>query len=452
MKKILSSVFGFGSFLIFLGIVSAASYTINGSVIGTTELTGSSVGNKIYFDVDLNVSTLPKDLVINSATLQFNTIGTSLAGDVKIIDKYKPTSSNLIDIISLDYSGQKQSISILSNVKEWYANSLVNYGISFASKDFSSTDNIVFSNIKLLIDTSLKDTTAPLITKNEIIKTDLEEYKFILETDELTSVVVNFGKTSVYDQKAASELPMLSNHEIILANLQNGVTYHYQIVVTDESGNKTTTKDATFLTSEVFETQTSSYIQDDSLFPPNNLNVDLAKKGDKYSVILSWTPSINENFDGYIIFRKAVDSNNYVELDKISYSALEFTDDSVEAGIEYDYLINSYNDNKISLEGAKAQIIIPSDAEADSSNSQQTTYNTGQILLILFAVAVTVFIVGYLIVKYGPRLIVKKQGKESLKNILKDPSRYEDKVATEFGSVTEGDYPAKEPTPGRDMN
>jgi hypothetical protein len=186
--------------------------------------------------------------------------------------------------------------------------------------------------------------------------------------------------------------------------------------------------------------------------PPNNLGQDLAKKGEKYSVVLSWTPSISEDIDGYIVFRKSSDSNNYVELVKLSPTAFSYQDESIEAGKTYDYLINSYMADRISFEGAKVQVEVPVDSTADTTSQPATTYNTGQVLLILFAVAVMVYITAYLVIKFLPKILNRKSGKDPLKNILKDPTLYENTVTSEFGSNTETDYPKDEPTAGRDMN
>ena len=439
--------------MVFIGSVNAQSYSIDGLSSGTTRLSGSSAGNIQSFDVDLNLSSLPKNLVISSATLQFNTSGTSGIGDVRILDKYKSSATNVIDIISLNNSGLKATAAILTNVNEWYANSFLNYGVSFVSKDFSATDNVIFSNIKLLVETSEKDTTPPVITKQDRSIGDLNVYKFLIETDEATKIVINIGKTSIYDQKGSSEVTFATSHEISFSSLQNGVTYHFQIVATDASGNQTKTADATFLTNVTFQTQTGSYVQDSTLFPPNNLSNEIAKKSGKYAVILYWTPSINEDFDGYIVFRKSSDSYNYTELTKLGAKALSYQDDTVESGIKYDYVINSYKTNKISFDGAKTSVEIPADATAlDSAEKPQTTYNTGQVLLIIFAVAVMVYIIVYLIIKFVPRLLIKKPLKGSLKNVLHDPSFYENTVTSEFGSKTEIDYPLDDPVPGRDMN
>jgi hypothetical protein len=452
MRKYLYLFLAFGLSILFISKANALTYTINGAASSSTQLSGSSSGNKQSFDVDLNLSSMPQSLVIDSAVLQFTTSGNSSVGDIRLLDKFKTSSTNLIDLISLDNAGTKQTINIFSNVKEWYANSLYNFGISFASKDFAATDNIIISNITLYVEASEKDTVAPLLNRQEIVKSDGEVYKFLIETNEASKVIINLGKTSGYDQKASSEISFLTAHELTFSNLQNGVTYHYQIIATDSSGNKLTTTDNTFLTSVVFQTQTGSYVQDSTLYPPNNLGQELAKKSGKYSVLLSWTPTISEGTDGYIVFRKSSDSNNYVELTKLSSATMSYQDESVESGIIYDYVINTYKSDKISYDGAKVQVEIPS-ANTDGSNTTpQTTYNTGQVLLILFAIAVIIYIVGYLIVKYIPRYLIKKPNKQPLRNVLNDPSYFEDTVTSEFGTKTETDYPLEDPIPGRDMN
>jgi len=454
MKKYLYLAFAFCISLLFAGNVNAQTITIDGSASGTTQLSGALAGNKQSFDVDLNLATVPKDLVINSAALQFTTTSTSTIGNVKLIDRYKSVSTNLIDTITLGSAGQKQTTNILTNVQDWYANSSTNYGVSFVGQNFTDTDNITFSSIQLVIDASDKDTAPPNIVNMDITKIDLVTYNFSIQTDESSMIVINLGKTSVYDQTSPVEATFLTLHEISFTGLQNGVTYHYQVIATDVSGNQLKTSDATFLTDVTFTTQSGTYVQDNTLLPPNNFSQELAKKSGKYSTLLSWTPSITDGIEGYVLFRKNVDSINYIELTKLSPTTLSYLDETVEAGIKYDYVLNSYIGNRISFDGAKVQIEIPADIITESDTTPQTTYSTGQVFLILFVVAVFVYIAAYLMIKYVPKLFVKKSAKGPLKNILNDPARYEETVTSEFGSQTDADtnYPQSDPISGSDMN
>jgi hypothetical protein len=454
MKKYLYLAFAFCISLLFVSNVSAQTITIDGSASGTTQLSGSLAGNKQSFDVDLNLATISKDLVINSAILQFTTSQSSTSGYVKIIDRYKSVSTNLIDTVALTSAGQKQTANILANVNDWYTNSSTNYGVSFISQNFTDNDSITFTGIKLVIEASDKDITPPNIVNMDITKIDLVTYNFSIQTDEASKIVINLGKTSVYDQTSPVEAAFLTLHEISFTSLQNGVTYHYQVVVTDASGNVLKTTDATFLTDVTFTTQSGTYVQDNSILPPNNLSQELAKKSGKYSALLSWTPSITDGVEGYVLFRKNVDSINYIEITKLSPTTLSYLDETVEAGIKYDYMLSSYIGNKISYDSAKVQIAIPADSTTESDSTPQTTFNTGQVFLILFVVAVFAYIAVYLLIKYMPKLFVKKSGKEPLKNILNDPARYEETVTSEFGTQADPDtdYPKSDPVAGRDMN
>ena len=454
MKKYLYLVFAFCISLLFVGNVSAQTITIDGSSSGTTQLSGALAGNKQSFDVDLNLATMSKDLVINSAILQFTTTSTSTSGYAKLIDRYKPVSTNSIDLIALSTAGQKQTTNILTNVKDWYANSSTNYGVRFESQYFTDNESVTFSGIKLIIDASDKDITPPNIVNMDITKVDLVTYKFSIQTDEASKIVINLGKTSVYDQASPVEVGFLTLHEISFTGLQNGVTYHYQVVATDASGNVLKTSDATFLTDVTFTTQSGTYVQDNTILPPNNLSQELAKKSGKYSTLLSWTPSISDGIEGYVLFRKNIDSINYIEITKLSSTTLSYLDETVEAGIKYDYMLSSYIENRISFDSAKVQIAIPADSSTDSTATPSTTFNTGQVFLILFVVAVFVYIAAYLLIKYMPKLFIKKPDKEPLKNILNDPTRYEETVTSEFGSQVDADvdYPKSDPISGRDMN
>lgn len=454
MKKYFYLILAFFIPLLFVGNANAQTIIIDGSSSGPTQLSGSLAGNKQSFDVDLNLATMSKDLVINSVILQFTTTSSSNNSAITIIDRYKPVTTNLIDTVTLTIAGQKQTSNILSNVRDWYANSSTNYGVSFVSKYFTDNDSVTFSGIKLIIDASDKDIAPPNIVNMDITKIDLVTYNFSIQTDEGSKIVINLGKTSVYDQTSPVEATFLTLHEISFTSLQNGVTYHYQVIATDVSGNQLKTSDATFLTDVTFTTQSGTYVQDNTLLPPNNFSQELAKKNGKYSTLLLWTPSITDGIEGYVLFRKNVDSIYYIELIKLSPTTLSYLDETVEAGIKYDYVLNSYIENRISFDGAKVQIAIPADNITESNATPQTTYNTGQVFLILFVVAVFVYIAAYLIIRYVPKLFAKKSSKEPLKNILNDPALFEETVTSEFGSQTDADtnYPQSDPISGRDMN
>lgn len=457
MKKFSLFLFAFiiGSFLLSNSFrVNALSYVIDGFVTGEAQLTGASAGNRSNFDVDISLSTIPANVNIDSAVLQYSTSGLSSTGSVTIIDKYKPTSTNTIDISSLGTEGLRLTNKILNNIIDWYQNPSHNFGINFQAKNLGNTDNIIFNSIRLIVITSSKDSNAPVITKKEITNPSIAAYLFTIETDEASKIVINIGKSSIYDQAFNDGGVFATTHTIPVTGLQSGVTYHYQIIASDTNGNELKTTDNTFLTGVTIQTSSGQFIIDSTLLPPNNFNHELAKKSGVYSVILSWTPSISEPIDGYIIYRKLSELNNYVEIGKANSVALGYTDETVEAGLKYDYSIHTYYQNKISSNSSDLSAEVPSANSDDSSLIPSTTNNTGQVLLILFAVAGVIYLIVYGAIRFFPKIFKKDPKKQALKNILKDPSLYEESVTSEFGKETTSDstYPEKESLAGRDMN
>jgi len=434
--------------------VSALSYVIDGVVTGEAQLTGASAGNRSNFDVDISLSTIPANMNIDSAVLQYSTSGISSTGSVNIIDKYKPSITNTIDISSLGTEGLRLSNKILPNIIDWYANSSHNFGINFTGKNLNDTDNIIFNSIRLIVITSSKDSTAPVITKKEITSSGIATYLFSIDTDESSKIVINIGKSSKYDQVFNDGGVFSTTHSIPITGLQSGITYHYQIIASDVNGNELKTTDNTFLTGVTIQTASGEFVIDSTLFPPNNFSHDLAKKSGVYSVLLSWTPSINDPIDGYIIYRKLSDLNNYVEIGKATATSLGYTDETVEAGLEYDYSIHTYYQNKISSNSSDLSVEVPTTNEDGSSLIPSASNNTGQVLLILFAVAGVIYLIVYGAIRFFPKIFKKDAKKQALKNILKDPSLYEESVTSEFGTGTASDstYPEKEPLAGRDMN
>lgn len=401
-----------GSFLLSSSFrVNALSYVIDGVVTGEAQLSGASAGNRSNFDVDLSLSTIPANINIDSAILQYSTSGLSSTGSVTIIDRYKPSSSNTIDISSLGTEGLRLSNKILTNITDWYANPSHNFGINFTGKNLSDTDNIFFNSIRLIVITSSKDSTPPVISKKEITNPSIATYLFSINTDESSKLVINIGKSSKYDQVFNDGGIYATTHTIPITGLQSGITYHYQIVATDVNGNELKTTDNTFLTGITIQSASGEFIIDATLFPPNNLSNELAKKSGAYSVLLSWTPSINNPIDGYIVYRKLNELSNYVEIGKANSTALGYIDETVEAGLKYDYRVHTYYQNKISSNSSDLTVEIPGDASDNSTLSPAITNNTGQVLLILFAVAGVLYLIIYGAIRFFPNVFKKKDQK-----------------------------------------
>jgi hypothetical protein len=446
MKKFLSFAFPFSAGLLLTVIFSVmstvsaeqANYTINATTSSMTELSGTDNGNKTSFDMDINLSSLPAGMTIDSAVLQFSTTGVSSTGKVDIVDKYRPLATNQIDQISLASDGSKQTNRILINIVDWYAYPSHNYGISFQAKDFGATGKVTFSNVKLVLIATLKDTVAPVITKQIMSKATAVSYLLSVETDEPTRLIVKYGKTSAYDQPVSvtadpvdpANLVYSLTHEVVISNLQNGITYHYQVIAIDRAGNETKSADATFLSEITATGDNNTLLPDPGLYPPKNLASEITKDNNIFSIYLTWTASINSDITGYVVYRKMEGEQNFTELVRLDANTLNYTDENLDPATQYEYMLKTYKTDKQSSEGSNLKVSIPSLDDTSVKSKSNSNYNVGSIFLTLFVVAALFVLAGYLVVKFAPRLIKKKKTKDPLVNILRDPTLYEDKVTT----------------------
>ncbi len=93
-----------------------------------------------------------------------------------------------------------------------------------------------------------QDITPPIISN--IQTTNITEISATITwtTNESSDSQVSYGLTSSYDNTTPLNSSLVVSHSVSLSNLTGGTTYHYKVISTDNSGNKTESADTTFTT------------------------------------------------------------------------------------------------------------------------------------------------------------------------------------------------------------
>jgi len=89
------------------------------------------------------------------------------------------------------------------------------------------------------------DTTAPTISNVQVVAS-ANEAIVTWDTDETTSSSLAYGLTTFYEIGSISNATMVTTHNAILSGLTTNALYHFQITVTDASGNMRSSADLTF--------------------------------------------------------------------------------------------------------------------------------------------------------------------------------------------------------------
>jgi hypothetical protein len=85
---------------------------------------------------------------------------------------------------------------------------------------------------------ALPDETAPLFTKRPIVKGRTETtMSLAFSTNEPTTSTVSYGLTAAFETGTVSRPELVTDHEVLLTQLQAGLTYLVRIAVVDAAGN-----------------------------------------------------------------------------------------------------------------------------------------------------------------------------------------------------------------------
>jgi hypothetical protein len=108
----------------------------------------------------------------------------------------------------------------------------------------------------------LQDTTAPAISKINIMGYTGETATITWETDEDATSQVEYGETDTYGKLATSDLEFTTVHSIELTGLQPNTTSHFSVKSTDKSGNQNESGNQSF-TNWVAEKDWAKYVNEE---------------------------------------------------------------------------------------------------------------------------------------------------------------------------------------------
>ena len=415
-------------FLLFIAVIPVYAETTAidiGSDINEGYLKGTNVGNKLSFEIKFNLDQLPENANIISSQLTYSQSGIS-AGLVRFIDKY---TTDTIDSRSLNSTDTQIISNIVPYLRRWQKSSSQNLGILASGATLAPDDDVTIRDFKLQIIYDLPDTTAPQIYSTQVAEFGATYARIVVETNELTSIAVSYGKTSLYDQSIRADNTIFNTkHEILLEQLVSGTTVHFKVTVTDSAGNKSSSNDLTFETTSDSATQIITRI-DTALSAPQNLKADIVYATNSAHISLSWQSVPEQSVKGYTIYRASTSGNTnglssgikYKEYATIEDRNNTFVDYGVELGQKYFYYVRSYSENVISPKSASQSVDLPKSIPNQSGNEPATT----QILLIIVASAALILFAFYILIRLS-RQIPNKQKNHKLVNVLKDPDFYTD--------------------------
>ncbi|MEI7579299.1 MAG: fibronectin type III domain-containing protein [bacterium] len=381
-------------------------------------LKGSSVGNNLSFDSGFDLTNLPQNINVTSATLFFSQ-NMSGSGLLKIIDK---ASGTAITSYNISQSGVHQTSEILSKVNAVQNTSSSNISLLFQSYELGTKDNINFSQINLEIKYIFKDILAPELLTQEIL--DLQDTSVIIKwtANEETKGFVEFGKTIKYGQNSSyTPLPALEN-SLQLSSLTPGITYHYRIHLEDMVGNKLISPDYTFQTTyNQLTSSDNNSSSNNGLSQPVNFEAKLALVGGKYQVDLIWKYLTLHDIDGFILYKR-IDKSSDDKLAVLDATHTSYTDPNVEKNQRYTYYVKAYKANILSTASEETTIVVSADGKvlgADTETERIT--NISSILVVLGVLSLWLFMI-YLVFKRMQKALLTRKG---LVNILRSPEYYQ---------------------------
>jgi peptidoglycan hydrolase-like protein with peptidoglycan-binding domain/phosphodiesterase/alkaline phosphatase D-like protein len=95
------------------------------------------------------------------------------------------------------------------------------------------------------------DTTPPAVTLAAVTSLSATSATITWTTAEPATSQVEYGTSTNYGSSTTMDSSLSLTHDVVLSNLSASTVYHYRIKSADESGNLTTTTDATFTTASV---------------------------------------------------------------------------------------------------------------------------------------------------------------------------------------------------------
>jgi len=352
------------------------------------------------FLVRFDLSSIPSGAVIESAQLSLNQ--TNAEGDTVVMSVYRVSSSWNEATVSgaakpaVDTSVSYSAMSLNSTngtklfsadfsdvVARWTQNPDQNFGFYFdAGSDSSYTYEFGSSESangpSLSVSYSLADSMPPVIQDISVSSVTESGARITWETNELSTSYVEYGETDQYDMIFGDDGFVLV-HTVELTTLKSNTTYHYRVKSADESGNEAVSFDRTFQTlaleqeedNEEAETTVkpkNDALIEESISPPANLTIKSSREYGENIVTLEWEKSETEGVEAYRVYRSEEDRISYILIGEVGSDITNFTDESVEEGTTYFYVVRAVLDDSESRDSNEEVVTIyGSEIEAEAN-------------------------------------------------------------------------------------
>lgn len=391
-------------------------------------LIGEDIGNIPSGETFFDLRDIPDNATVTFAELTYNQSGIS-DGLVQLIDKL---DLSIADSKALNTEGTRTSKRIITLVQGWISKPEDNFGLLFQTSGMSGTADIIIADISLSLTYEIPDNKKPKILKVRVENTTSTTALISWDTNEVTKGVVEYGKTSNYDQQTTISKRYKLTNSVLLTDLNPGVSYHFRLEVTDKSGNTQNYLDQTFITSidrKDILGQSEIIVDPSVLGSPERFNVELINTDTDFKIELAWSDSKTSQYDGYIIYRSTDIKDNYDEYYRIPSSQTRYSDESIESEHTYHYFVRTYRENVISQKSPEQSIFVPQPKRAN--NFLKTVDNSNddlvQKVMILSALLGSIIFSIYLFLKVIKKVTknnVNGSAKKGFKNVLKDPEYY----------------------------
>lgn len=155
------------------------------------------------------------------------------------------------------------------------------------------------------------DSEAPNITSVQAVLIGKKQALVNWTTNEVATSKVRYGKTENYSSTTAENTDMITNHNMLLEDLDVGTTYHFQVVSKDASGNSDESTDYTFKTlgAETADTDLAGFIVGAYDAPDISSASASVSKTQSNSATISWTT--NKEATSIVAYKP--DGGNYKE-------------------------------------------------------------------------------------------------------------------------------------------
>ncbi len=377
--------------------------------------------DNITFNYDL--TSLREDIELVAAEIRFSQIDDS-EGDV-ILKLYPQFGDTIIGAISGVNSGEKK----YSFIEDYLDIEDDSVSFKIAVEGIEEDSSVKIDDMRLVISYKIIDEEAPEILDSivEDITEDSAIIKWTLSED--VGGVVRYGKTSNYTKNQSfeevevvgledEEKTEAYSYSTLLLNLSPGTTYHYQIIVEDESGNVSKTQDMSFIT-EFDGLPGVLGVEESELPKVTNVRGELFLNDENYEFEISWDLLSGEGVEKYYIYRQknAEPIEKYAEVDGETSS---YTDMDLEKYAEYTYIIRANKDIELSPKSDQLKVKVV-DENLSTDETTRKYIDVAKVVGFVMAVTIFVLIIGYFFGKRALRFFKEVFTLEKKKNPLKDP-------------------------------